>query len=216
MKLSKKQAARFLLLRHGLLGEHSYHGKAGVLDFVRDIGCVQFDPVDACGKNAELVLHARVEGFQKKHLDELLYTDRVLIDYWDKCMCISPVETWPYYERMRAACSQGYYSKPEVASGYESVLEAILERGACCSSDVELSVSVEWPWGKTGLSRAAMESLFYRGELVVHHKKGTRKYYDLPERHINAALLNATDPNKTLEAYQACEAQDRCGRFFME
>ena len=57
--LSKLQARRFLLLKHGLLGPYRFGGKSGALEYVRQAGCIQFDPVDVCGKNAELVLQAR-------------------------------------------------------------------------------------------------------------------------------------------------------------
>ena len=57
--LSKLQARRFLLLKHGLLGPYRFRGKNGALEYVRQAGCIQFDPVDVCGKNAELVLQAR-------------------------------------------------------------------------------------------------------------------------------------------------------------
>ena len=57
--LSKSQARRFLLLKHGLLGPYRFRGKNGALEYVRQAGCIQFDPVDVCGKNAELVLQVR-------------------------------------------------------------------------------------------------------------------------------------------------------------
>lgn len=57
--LSKLQARRFLLLKHGLLGPYWFRGKNGALEYVRQAGCIQFDPVDVCGKNAELVLQVR-------------------------------------------------------------------------------------------------------------------------------------------------------------
>lgn len=57
--LSKSQARRFLLLKHGLLGPYRFRGKNGALEYVRQAGCIQFDPVDICGKNAELVLQVR-------------------------------------------------------------------------------------------------------------------------------------------------------------
>ena len=41
--------------------------------FVCQAGCIQFDPVDVCGKNAELTLQSRVKGFKKSMLWELLY-----------------------------------------------------------------------------------------------------------------------------------------------
>ena len=100
--LTARQARRFLLLHHGLLGPHRFAGKDGALAFVRQAGCIQFDPVNICGRNAELTLQSRVKGFTRNTLDALLYEDRALIDYPDKNLAILPVEDWPYMERYRA------------------------------------------------------------------------------------------------------------------
>ena len=78
LTLTNKQARQFILLKHGLLGAHKFIGKQGALEFVRQAGCIQFDPVDSCGKNAELTLQSRVKNFTKQTLSELLYTDRSL------------------------------------------------------------------------------------------------------------------------------------------
>jgi uncharacterized protein YcaQ len=86
--LTNRQARQFILLKHGLLGGHKFSGKQGAFDFVRQAGCIQFDPVDVCGKNAELTLQSRVKGFAKNNLDELLYKDRLLADYPDKNLSI--------------------------------------------------------------------------------------------------------------------------------
>ena len=87
---TNRQARQFLLLWHGLLGPYRFVGKTGALEFVRQAGCIQFDPVDACGKNAELTLQSRVKGFTKAMLGELLYADRALVDYPDKNLAILP------------------------------------------------------------------------------------------------------------------------------
>jgi hypothetical protein len=36
-------AARFILLKQGLLGEYAFTGKDGVLSYVKQAGCVQYD-----------------------------------------------------------------------------------------------------------------------------------------------------------------------------
>ena len=97
--LTIEEARNFILLKQGLLGEYRFTGKQGALDYVRQAGCIQFDPVDACGKNAELTLQSRVKGFTKQTLYELLYEDRSLVDYPDKNISIIPAEDWPYFER---------------------------------------------------------------------------------------------------------------------
>lgn len=84
IQLTNHQARQFLLLKHGLLGEYELAGKPGILDFVRQAGCIQYDPIDVCGKNPELVLQSRIKGFTKDMLSELLYEDRSLVDYPEK------------------------------------------------------------------------------------------------------------------------------------
>ena len=79
--LSKGEVRKFILYKQGLLGDYRFIGKSGVLDFIRQAGCIQFDPIDVCGKNAEIVLQSRISGFTKQMLFELLYTDRKLLDY---------------------------------------------------------------------------------------------------------------------------------------
>lgn len=99
--LTKDQARRFILLKHGLLGDYQFAGKQGVVAFIRQAGCIQFDPVDVCGKNAELVLHSRVKGFTKELLYSLLYEERALLDYFDKNLSIIATADWPYFNCLR-------------------------------------------------------------------------------------------------------------------
>ena len=82
--ITKQQAREFILAKQGLLGVHRFFGKDGAYSYVRQAGCIQYDPVDVCGKNAELTLQSRVKGVSKSMLAELLYQDRKLVDYADK------------------------------------------------------------------------------------------------------------------------------------
>ncbi|MBQ1357622.1 MAG: hypothetical protein IIY63_00210 [Oscillospiraceae bacterium] len=72
LTISLDQARQFMLVKQGLIGRHRFAGKDGAYRYVRQAGCIQFDPVDACGRNAELTLQSRVKGFRKQMLEELL------------------------------------------------------------------------------------------------------------------------------------------------
>ncbi len=54
--ITKKQARQFILAKQGLIGTYRFTGKQGAYDYVRQAGCIQYDPVDVCGKIAELTL----------------------------------------------------------------------------------------------------------------------------------------------------------------
>ena len=102
MELSRAQAVRFILSAQGLIGARRYSGKEGALAYVRRAGCIQYDPIDICGRNAELTLFSRVGGFRKSMLQSLLYRDRALVDYVDKELAIFPAEDWPCFSAYRA------------------------------------------------------------------------------------------------------------------
>jgi len=192
--LTNKQARRFMLLKHGLIGGYEFIGKQGVIDYVNQVGCIQFDPIDVCGKNAELVLQSRVKDFTKQMLYELLYEERKLIDYFDKNLAIMSLSDWKYFSRYREAHKSGGRSHDEVNAVGEDIKAIIKEKGAVSSSDIGFNDTVKWYWSDTKLSRAALESLYFRGDLVIHHKKGTKKYYDLAENYISNKILNEPDP----------------------
>lgn len=200
-----------MLLKHGLIGNHKFTGKQGVLDFVRQAGCIQFDPVDVCGKNAELVLQSRVKGFTKEMLYSLLYQDRALLDYFDKNLAIIRTADWPYFRRYREAYRAGGRSHGEVNAICGEIKDIIREKGPVSSSDIGYNHTVSWYWSDTRLSRAALETMYFRGDLVVHHKKGTIKYYDLTENCIAAELLNAPEPFPHELDHQKWRVQRRIG-----
>jgi uncharacterized protein YcaQ len=199
IQLTNRQARQFLLLKHGLLGKYKFSGKQGILDFARQVNCIQYDPIDVCGKNAELVLQSRIKGFTKGMLYELLYEDRSLVDYPDKNLAIIPVEDWPYFERYRQAARQHAERYPEMEVLTEQARAHIQKHGALSSNDLKLDGDFSWQsaihWsGGNNSSRSVLEQMYSTGELIIHHKKGTRKYYDIAKKYIQPNLLNASEP----------------------
>jgi uncharacterized protein YcaQ len=195
------QARRFMLLKHGLIGGYRFEGKSGTLAYIRQAGCIQFDPVDVCGKNAELALQSRVKGFTKTMLHSLLYEDRALMDYIDKNVAIVPTEDWPYFERYRRAARENAWNYPEMQDMMEMASSYIDTNGTVSSSDLPPELEGEFQWrsavhwsGGKNKARAVLEQMYSEGKLVIHHKAGTRKYYDLAEKHIPAHFLDAPEP----------------------
>lgn len=202
INLTNRQARRFLLAHQALWPPHQLEGKDALFGYIRHVGCIQFDPLNIVGNNSELVLQARVSNFRPTMLKELLYEDRLLIDGWDKNMSIYPTEHWPYFRRRREAIKHNTHGSYEaVRSILPQVRESIQERGPLSSIDLDFNQSVDWSWAPTRLARAALESMYEWGELVIHHKVHTRRVYDYANRHISASLLSSPDPNETDEQY---------------
>lgn len=47
--LTQNEARKFILLKQGLFGDYRFTGKNGILEFVRQAGCIQFD-LEKCTK----------------------------------------------------------------------------------------------------------------------------------------------------------------------
>ena len=220
LTVTQEQARQFILLKQGLLGAHRFIGKTGACQYVRQAGCIQYDPVDVCGRNAELTLQSRVKGFSKRMLDDLLYRDRLLVDYSDKELSIWPSEDWPFFARYRArSMEQGrsFARSPELE---EEAIRYIRENGPVSSDTLPISGTVFWHssmhwsghWDRESpAARSVLEQLYTDGVLLIHHKSGTRKYYDLAERYLPADLLSAPDPCPDESAYLAWRVRRRIG-----
>ncbi len=211
MTITREQACRFMLVKNGLLGERIFSGSEGVVDYVAQAGCVQFDPVDVCGKSHELALLARVKGFTRDMLWDLLYKDRTLMDYFDKNMCIMLTDDWPFLGYMRRYFAQNTRSREAVDAIAPELLRMVHERGSVSSQELDMKEKVAWPWGETSLGRAALETLYFRGDLVVHHKTGTVKSYALAQDCLPRELLEEPDPFEGEQERQMWQVLRRIG-----
>ena len=91
------------------------------------------------------------------------------------------------------------------------ILSSISTQGPMCSADFELSQKVDWYWSKTKLSRAALEHLYFTGELAIHHKQGNIKYYDLINNCIPDYILKESDPYPCDFAHRKWRVLQRIG-----
>ena len=197
------QARQFILLRQGLLGEHRFIGKNGAYQYVRQVGCIQFDPVDVCGRNAELTLQSRVKGITRKTLSDLLYRDRLLVDYSDKELSIWPSEDWPYFAGYRKKSIEHGNQFAGIPELEEKAVAYIRKHGPVSSDTLPIEGTIFWHssmhwsghWDKDSLAaRSVLEQLYTDGVLLIHHKTGSRKYYDLADKYLPAELLSAPNP----------------------
>ena len=218
--ITKQQAGRFILAKQGLIGSYRFVGKAGAYDYVRQAGCIQYDPVDVCGKNAELTLQSRVKNFSKSMLQELLYEDRKLVDYADKELSIWPAEDWPYFSSYRERSLKLGRTFKGLKALEKKALVFIEENGAVSSDTLPIEGEIFWHssmhWSgnwqkKSQAARSVLEQLYTDGVLIIHHKKGSRKYYDLAEKYLPESVLKADNPCKNDDEFIAWRVLRRIG-----
>ena len=190
MKITRAAARRFLAERHMLLPPRSLPASRGsVLALIERLGSLQFDPVDLAGRSHELVCHARIDGFEPRWVDELLYASvpakRALIEQYNGVLVIIPTSELPYYHRpadrrRERFWSDGTYKK--LKPWAETIMSRITSEGALSASDFGPSKLVDWSWGPTPAYRAALEMLTNSGELYLARREGSIRWFDLPER----------------------------------
>ena len=187
LELSRQEAARFLVRYH-------FHPRdiAGVF---RDLGTVQYDPLNPVGRNPDLVLQARVPDYRVDDWQHFAYVQRHAYDAWDKQASLVPMADWPF----RAYAREHYqpWHDREILDEYPEVAFAALgeiERRGPMSS-LEFTDRTKAPerhswYGPTRIKRI-LRALWARGVLVTHHREGARHYYDLAERVIPSPYFTA-------------------------
>ena len=97
MKVGAEAARRFLVARHFLAPARSVRGGTkGILEVLRRLGSLQFDPLAVAGRNHDLVLHARVAGYEPEWTDRL-YEQRVIFEAFNKGLSLVLVDELPWF-----------------------------------------------------------------------------------------------------------------------
>ncbi|MGB3367675.1 MAG: crosslink repair DNA glycosylase YcaQ family protein, partial [Acidaminobacteraceae bacterium] len=201
MNLSKKKARRLILLHHNLLATKSLKNKDDIMNYIKKVGCIQFDPLNIIAMNPHLVLQSKVKSYKAEMLDELLYKDHRLMDGWDKNMAIFPVEDRPYFRRYYYTAIETHNWKSHDLLSYMPIARAMLDNGPITSKDLKMQDKIDWSLGPSSMARAILELMFFTGEIMVNDKFVSHKSYGYTKNYLSDQLISADDPNITDEDY---------------
>jgi hypothetical protein len=209
LQVPAEAARRFLVARQFLAPARSLvGGSAAVLDVFRKLGSIQFDPLAVAGRSHDLVLHARVAGYEPRWCDEL-YERREIFEAFNKGLSLVPVSEYAFFRgTLSRAAPQTIADNPQVA---KAVLDRVRAEGPLSSLDFERESgpTTDWFGMPTNAVRAVLEAYAVTGVLGLARRDGNRRYYDLIERLLPADVL-AHDPplperllHKLLSRYRA-------------
>ena len=168
---------------------------SGLLEVVRDLGCLQLDPIGVVARSHQLVLFSRVGKYDLAHLDQLLWQERSLFEYWAHCASIVLTEDYPLYSPMMRAYPSGdsvyrQRAREWIAKNQELrryILNRLRREGPLLSRDLEEDglypkawVSTGWTSGRN-ISRM-LDFLWIGGKIMVAGREGIQKRWDLTER----------------------------------
>jgi uncharacterized protein len=162
---------------------------------IRRMSCVQLDSISTVERSHRIVLSSRIGIYPPGTVSRLLGQGRIF-EYWAHEASLLPVEDFPLFRwRMRGRGHWGSHDRalrehPEVA---EQVLAEIRVRGALGSRDFEgEGGGGMWNWKP---AKRVLDSLWDRGDLSIAGRRGFQRLYDLTERVIPRAVLDAPAPS---------------------
>jgi uncharacterized protein YcaQ len=162
--------------------------KADVLALVRQLGCIQIDTIHVVARSPYFVLWSRLGAYDPAWLDQLLYPDRQVFEYWAHAASIVPIEHWPlfrsrmleYARRERGWWADWHAKNGEVA---EHVLAEIRARGPLGAADFAAPPDHRgggwWEWKP---AKRALDFLWTTGDLMIERRVNFHRRYELRER----------------------------------
>ncbi len=167
---------------------------------------LQIDSVSALVRSHYLPLFSRLGPYDRAALDTLAWPakgERRLFETWAHEASLMPVEYEPLlrWRKARARNHEGIWGGPSrIARERPELVAALLDRvrseGPLSASDVtaprERTPGQMWDWSE---EKRALEWLFVTGQLYVAGRRASfERMYDVPERVLPAAILDAPTP----------------------
>ena len=183
-----------------------------MLEVFRRLGSIQFDPIAVAGRNHDLVLHARVAGYEPAWCD-VLYERREIFEATNKALSFVPTSEFPWFRHVMGRKGPRFHAAAlaENAEVAERVLERIRAEGPLSSLDFEREsgATKNWFGMPENAVRSVLEAYTVTGVIGLARRDGNLRYYDLLERLLSAELLAQEVPereqllHKLLSRYRA-------------
>jgi uncharacterized protein YcaQ len=164
---------------------------------IRRLGAVQLDSITAVDRAHRLTLSSRIGTYSEQELQGLLVSGRVF-EYWAHEACLLPIELWPYC-RLNMEGKGHWHIHGRALKTHADLVEPVLARiraeGPLGSRDFEGAGdgTEMWNWKP---AKAVLEALWDRGVLAVAGRQAFQRRYDLAERVVPRAMLDAPTPTE--------------------
>jgi uncharacterized protein YcaQ len=207
--LSAAQARRLAVAAQGLarprpVGAERRLDRRHVRRLLTDTGLLQIDSVSAVARSHYLPGWSRLGGYAPGLLDRAAYVDRELFEYWGHEASLLPVGLHPLlrWRMARARSGAGTWGsvarvaveEPELV---RRVREQVADRGPLTAAELGEGEGRAGPWWGWGLTKRALEYLFWTGELTAAGRtSGFARRYDLVERVLPGTVLDAATPTE--------------------
>lgn len=173
MILSRQDACRLAISRQHL----DKAERPCLLDLIRDLGCVQLDPIRHVERTHLLVLWSRLGAFDKAELERLRFEERALFEYWAHAASLVLTEEWPvhhWYMRhlQEKPESKWFEEHRELIDPLLTDMVAEFRKGPQMSRELELADDPRFDsrWWSGRYVSVLISYLWSRGILTVYDR----------------------------------------------
>jgi uncharacterized protein len=218
------QARRILLGGQELLAAPRRATCESVYQLVLRLGYVQVDSINVVERAHHLILATRLNGYRPGLLRILLERQHRLFEHWTHDAAAIPTLWFPHwrhrFERYRQQIAQRRWWRERMGNDAAAVLARVRRRfergGPLLARDLaDGNAAAEsrgggawWGWSP---QKAALEYLWWSGELAIAGRQGFNKLYDLTERVLPEAAAAPRPDAAEHESWACRTALDRLG-----
>jgi len=201
--VSREKARKFFLEKQLLTKTKIPKGKTGVLHVIDRLGYIQIDTINVIERSHHLVMHSRLSDYKQEYLHALQAEDKKIFEYWAHAASFIPMKDYRFYiSTIQKEPKPGSWTDKWTKKNRElmkGVLVRIEKEGPLMPSDFgDVDGRKRGPWWDWKPAKAALEVLFWRGELMIKERRNFQRVYDLTER-VLPKRFDSTMPNEEAE-----------------
>lgn len=193
--LTRRDARRLAIVKQHLDGSRRRrNGRAltPLLDIIRDMGCVQLDPIRHVERTHRLVLWSRLGYFDKVALDQLRWQDRSLFEFWAHAASMVLTEELPVHRwhmahladetrsRFGRDIKKWFDAEAEILYPLKDhILAELAKNGPMLSRDFEEVARYKSRWSNGRYVSRVLDYLWSTGQIMVYGRPGNQRLWGL-------------------------------------
>ena len=170
-------------------------------DVARRLGVIQIDSVNVVSRTHYLPKFSRLGAYPREALETEAWGRKPsLFEYWGHEASLMPMEMQPLFRWRMARAADGAMWTGLARFGRErrdyidSVRDEIERRGPVTGGDFTEGRKGAPGWWEWSDGKRALEWLFWAGEITTKTRRGFERVYDLTERALPRAVIEAPTP----------------------
>ncbi len=217
LQIANRAARRLILDRTRLSGAPTGRLDRDLLTgHLTGLGYVQLDSIQTVARAHHHILWSRNQHYREPVLARL-HADRAVFEHWTHDAAAIPLAFYPHWHhqfdrmRERIARSAHWDKRLPDRSVIKTVRGRIEREGPLMVRDFEGKERPPGGWWAWSPEKAALEYLWFTGDLTTHGRQGFQKIYDLAERVIPAPLHTERSDRDQCVDWACREALARLG-----